>query len=119
MCPVFVYQCRWVKKQLGGLKKNYRGGKHNKNFAILTPQFNPPNKIREQFRKMSPFKNEKLNAKTKKSPWNKDFSLYQPVGHYMAPRAGLEPATTRLTAACSANWANEEYTLRIRIASDS
>ena len=50
--------------------------------------------------------------KTKKSPWNKDFSLYQPFGHYMAPRAGLEPATTRLTAACSANWAKEEYLSR-------
>ena len=27
----------------------------------------------------------------------------------MAPRAGLEPATYRLTAERSTNWANEEY----------
>ena len=73
----------------------------------------------EQFRKIPPLKNKNLNAKTKKSPWNKDFSLYQPFGHYMAPRVGLEPTTTRLTAACSANWANEEYMPRIRISSDS
>ena len=27
----------------------------------------------------------------------------------MAPRVGYDPTTPRLTAACSANWANEEY----------
>ena len=28
---------------------------------------------------------------------------------FLAPPVGLEPTTTRLTAACSANWAKEEY----------
>ena len=30
-------------------------------------------------------------------------------GFFMAPPAGLEPATTWLTVRCSANWAKEEY----------
>ena len=28
---------------------------------------------------------------------------------FVAPRVGLEPTTARLTAACSTNWAKEEY----------
>ena len=30
-------------------------------------------------------------------------------GLFLAPRVGLEPTTLRLTAACSTDWANEEY----------
>ena len=33
---------------------------------------------------------------------------FHPAG-FFAPPAGLEPATARLTAACSTNWAKEEY----------
>ena len=29
--------------------------------------------------------------------------------YYETPRAGLEPATARLTAVCSTNWAIEDY----------
>ena len=32
---------------------------------------------------------------------------------FLAPQVGLEPTTLRLTAACSANWAIEEYRLYI------
>ena len=33
------------------------------------------------------------------------------VGFFLAPQVGLEPTTLRLTAACSTDWAIEEYIL--------
>ena len=51
----------------------------------------------------------KLCLKCKKSLEIKRFFLYQLYRWPMAPQVGLEPTTLRLTAACSANWAIEEY----------
>ena len=39
--------------------------------------------------------------------WKKSCSFEQDF--FLAPPVGLEPTTTRLTAACSADWAKEEY----------
>ena len=58
---------------------------------------------------LPPWKGDVLTA----WPWGRVHYLYQQLnietGKIKTPRVGLEPTTARLTAACSTDWAIEDY----------
>ena len=47
------------------------------------------------------------------SIWKKKIKTFKRTSLFLAPPVGLEPTTPRLTAACSTDWAMEEYWNRL------